>query len=71
MGTHPQPMSLVHGGRCVVTEHLQGDTLLGHRHDGLLVHVRVVDAHAAEDGERLHEVLVVLGEVLGEQKRAV
>jgi len=33
--------------------------------------VRVVDAHAAEDGERLHEVLVVLCEVLREQRRAV
>lgn len=62
--TYPQPVGLVHGGGGVIAEHLQGDTLLGHGHDGLLVHVGVVDAHATEDGERLHKVLVVLGKVL-------
>ena len=36
--------------------------LLGHGHDRLLVHAGVVDAHPAEDGKRLQEVLVVLAE---------
>jgi hypothetical protein len=46
--------------------------LLGHCDYRLLVHVRVVDAHAAEDGKRLHEVLVVLRErlpVAGKRER--
>ena len=36
--------------------------LLGHGHHRLLVHADIVDAHAAEDGEGLHKVLVVLRE---------
>lgn len=46
----------------MVGQHLQRDILLGDGHHRLLVHVRVVDAHAAEDGKGLHEVLVVLRE---------
>jgi hypothetical protein len=46
----------------VVRQHLQSDALLGYRHHRLLVHVRVVNTHSAEDRERLDEVLVVLGE---------
>lgn len=46
----------------MVRQHLQRDALLRYGHHRLLVHVRVVDAHAAEDGEGLHEVLVVLRE---------
>ena len=45
-----------------VPEYFQRDLLLGHGHDGLLEHPDVVDAHAAEDGKRLNEVLVVLRE---------
>ena len=37
--------------------------LLRHRHHRLLVHPHVVDAHAAENGEGLDEVLVVAGEL--------
>ena len=36
--------------------------LLGHSHHRFLVHPDVVDAHAAEDAERLNKVLVVLRE---------
>lgn len=57
-------MSLIHGSGCVIAKHLQRNTLLGHGHNGLLVHVRIVYAHAAENGECLHKVLIVLGEVL-------
>lgn len=57
-------MSLIHRSRGMIAEHLQGNTLLGHGHNCLLVHVRIVNAHAAEDGECLHKVLIVLGEVL-------
>lgn len=57
-------MCLVHGRRCMIAEHLQGNALLGHGHNRLLVHVRVVDAHAAEYGKCLHEILIILGEVL-------
>lgn len=47
----------------MVAQHLQRHALLGHRHDRLLVHVRIVDAHAAEDRERLHKVLIVARKV--------
>lgn len=66
--TYAQAMSLIHGRRCMIAEYLQGNTLLGHGHNGLLVHVRIVYAHAAEDGECLHKVLIVLGEVLQENQ---
>lgn len=54
----------------MIAENFERDALLRHRNDGLLVHVRVVDAHAAEYRERLHEVLVVLGEDLKWQRLA-
>lgn len=40
--------------------YIEGDTLLGHSGDSLLIHVGVVYAHAAEYRERLHEILIVL-----------
>jgi hypothetical protein len=43
-------------------KNFESDLLLGHSHDRLFVHADVVDTHAAEDGEGLDEVLVVLGE---------
>lgn len=46
----------------MVRQNLQRDVLLRYRHHSLFVHVRVVYAHTAEDGEGLDEVLVVLGE---------
>lgn len=46
----------------MVRQDFQSNILLGYRHHSLLVHVRVVDTHPAEDGESLHEVLVVLRE---------
>ena len=36
--------------------------LLGHGHTGRLVHPDVGDAHPAEDGEGLEEVLIIGGE---------
>lgn len=57
-------MGLIHGRWCMVAEHLQGDALLGHSHNRLFVHVRIVDAHAAEYGKCFHKILIVLGEVL-------
>lgn len=61
---HPQPMRFIHGRRCMIAQHLQCDTLLGHSHNSLLVHVRVVYAHAAENGESFDEILIVFGKVL-------
>lgn len=62
-------MSLIHRRRGMIAEHLQGNTLLGHGHNCLLVHVRIVNAHAAEYGECLHKVLIVLGEVLWKERQ--
>ncbi len=47
------------GGRGVVREQLEGDPLLGHRLDRLFEHLRVLNAHAAEDGEALKDVDVI------------
>lgn len=55
----------------MIAEHFESDALLCHRDDCLLVHVRVVDAHAAEYRERLNEVLVVFGEHLTEANQQV
>lgn len=46
----------------MVRQHLERDTLFGNGHHRPLVHVRIVDAHAAEDRKRLDEILVILGE---------
>lgn len=48
--------------RRVVREALQGDLLLRHQLAGVLVHLRVVDAQPAEDGERLEERHVAVRE---------
>lgn len=48
----------------MIAEHLERHALLGHRHDRLLVHVRVVNSHPAEDRERLHKVFVIFGKDL-------
>lgn len=48
----------------MIAEHLKCDTLLGHCHDCFFVHVGIVNAHAAEDGECFHEVFVVFGKGL-------
>ena len=60
--TYPEPVGVLQAGGGVVWEHLQRDALLGDGDDGPLVHVRVVNSHPAENGERLDEVLVVLAE---------
>ena len=39
----------------MIAEAIQGHFLLGHHFDGALVHLGVVDADAAEDGEGLKQ----------------
>lgn len=57
-------LCIIDRSRSMVAQHLQRDALLGHRHNGLFVHVRIVDAHAAENSKCLHKVLVVAREFL-------
>lgn len=38
--------------------------MLGHGHNGLLVHVGVVYAHATENGKGFNEIFIVFGEDL-------
>ena len=44
---------------CLCVSDLQGDLLLGHGPLHSLVHLSVLDAQAAEDGEGLQELLLV------------
>ena len=52
------------GGGGVVAEAVERHLLLGHHFAGAVVHLRVVDADAAEDGERLEQAHVRLVELL-------
>ena len=53
---------VVVGGRRVVAEAVEGNLLLGHHLDGVLVHLGVVNSDPAEDGERLEQADVRLNE---------
>lgn len=52
----------------MVTKNLECDTLLGHCDNRLLVHVRIVNAHATEYRERLHKVLIIFGKNLRKRR---
>lgn len=55
----------------MIAEHLECDTLLCHRDNCFLIHVRVVNSHSAEDCERFDKVLIVLGECLREINKSL
>ena len=52
------------GGRGVVGEAIEGHLLLGHEPAGAFVHLRVVNADSAKDGEGLKQADVGLGKLL-------
>lgn len=49
-------------GRCVVRQAFESHLLLGHQLARVLVHLGVVDTQAAEDGERLEQGDIAVGE---------
>ena len=62
-GIVDQLQRLILTSGCMVRQTLEGDLLLGHQLAGTLVHLRIVDAEPAEDGERLEDGDITVGKL--------
>lgn len=62
--TYSQSFRIVYRCWGMITKNFQGNTLFSHGNNRLLIHMRIVNAHAAEDGESLHKVFIIFGEIL-------
>lgn len=60
--TYSKPLCVVYSSRSMIRQHLKRDTLFSNGDHRPLVHVRIMDAHSAEDSKGLDKVLVILSE---------
>lgn len=62
--TNSQSFRIVHWCWGMITKDFQGNALFSHGNNRCFIHMRIVDAHTAENCESLHEILIIFGEIL-------
>lgn len=58
--SYAKSVCIFHRRWCMIAEHLQCYTLFSHCNDRFLIHVCIVNAHAAENCKRFNKVFIVL-----------